>query len=148
MSLKAYESFAEKPLEFPIGGKVYALPPLGIEAGLRLATVVAGEDEASKELKGEALWKLLLGPLWDEMIADDVPLAAATRAGLAALADYQYGRAMAEAAWEAGADPKALEAYITKKVAPNRASRRSRSTVKAPTTSSPAVSSGTSSLTT
>jgi len=144
MALTPYESFAEEPLQFPISGKTYTLKPIDIPAGIRLAEIVSGKDKAAKNLAGEALWKLLLGSLWDEMVADGVPLAAATRAGLTALADYQYGREMAEAAWESGADPKALTVYLTSKTG-NRATRRSAGTGKATTTKPRAVSNGTTS---
>lgn len=144
MALSAYETFAEEPLRFPIGSKVYELKPVGIEAGLKLAGVLTGRDKEFGKKPAEEAWKLVLGDLWDTFIADGVPLEAATRAGLCALADYQYGREAAEAAWEAGADPKALEAYLMKK-APNRASRRSLSTGAGTTTRKRAGTSGTNS---
>jgi hypothetical protein len=133
--LSDYSAFAEGPLVFPINGKQYVLPELGIEAGLELAGVVSGKDKAFQRKEGVELWKLLLGPLWDEMVADGVPLAAATRAGLAALADRQYGREVAKIAWETGADPKALEPYM--RAQGNRASRRSNSTAGAKKTQKP-----------
>lgn len=127
--LRSYEEFAEQPLRFPIGGKVYELPPIGIEAGLELAGAIDGSNKAFAKKKGVELWKLLLGPLWDQMVADGVPLEAATRAGMTALADHQYGRALAEATWVAGADPNLVAAYMTENAANqgNRASRRSNS---------------------
>jgi len=127
--LRDYSAFAEKPLSFPINGKNYTLLPLSIDAGIELAGIVSGKDKAFRKREGVELWKLLLGPLWDEMVTDGVPLDAATRAGLTALAEYQYGRDVAEATWEAGADPNRLAAYMTQKAAAqgNRASRRSNS---------------------
>jgi hypothetical protein len=142
MSLAAYETFAEEPLVFPIGGKTYTHTEPTIPNGIRLNAIMTGTAEDSAALTEIDLWRLALGPLWDEMIADGVPLRAATRAGLAALTDFQYGRQLAEAAWVAGANPKALEAYLTPP-APNRATRRSPSTAKATTTKKPANSSGT-----
>lgn len=144
MALSEYTNFATEPLAFPINGKLYKMAPLSIRAGLRLANAVEGGDDELDDLKGEALWRLLLGDVWDDMIADGVPLEAATRAGLAALADHQQGRAFAEVIWETGADPKALEKYLTAQ-APSRASRRSPSTAKATTTKRPAVTNGTTS---
>jgi hypothetical protein len=142
MSLSEYQTFATPPLAFPINGKTYTLKPLSIEAGLRLAGAIEDGDAELDDLKGEALWRLLLGDTWDEMRTDGVPLEAATRAGLTALADHQQGRAFAEVIWETGADPKALEKYLTAK-APNRAARRSRGTAKASTTKRPASTSTT-----
>jgi hypothetical protein len=142
MALSAYEEFDEPPLEFPIGGKTYVLPEYSIPAGLKLSDIISGKDKDGEQLAGEALWRLLLGPLWDEMIADGVPLRAATRAGITALADYQYGREFAEATWEAGVDPKVLAAYMDQPT-PNRAQRRSKSTAAATTTKPRASTSGT-----
>jgi hypothetical protein len=144
MALEAYESFAEEPLAFPIGTKTYTHTAVTIEAGIRLNAILTGTADDSATLTEIDLWKLTLGPLWDQMIADGVPLHAATRAGLTALTDFQYGRVVAEAAWVAGANPKALEAYM-KTPSPNRASRRSPSTAKVTTTKPRAVSTGTTS---
>lgn len=148
--LRDYSAFAEKPLTFPINGKKYILPPLSIEAGIALADIVSGKDKAFAKKDGVELWKLLLGPLWDEMVADGVPIDAATRAGLTALADHQYGREIAEATWEAGADPNRLAAYMTQKAAAlgNRASRRSSGTGGARKTPPQASTKATSSRTT
>lgn len=143
--LSDYSEFAEGPLRFPINGKVYELPPIGIEDGIVLAGIVSGKNKAAQKMEGVELWKLLLGPLWDEMIADGVPLEAATRVGLTALADRQYGREMAEITWETGADPKALQPYLRKQAAAqgNRATRRSNSTGGAKKTPSRASTKGT-----
>jgi hypothetical protein len=142
MALSEYQTFATPPLAFPINGKTYTLKPLSIEAGLRLAGAIEDGDAELDDLKGESLWRLLLGDTWDEMRTDGVPLEAATRAGLTALADHQQGRAFAEVIWETGADPKALERYLKAK-APNRAARRSPGTAKASTTKRPASTSTT-----
>lgn len=123
MALSAYESFANEPLVFPIGGKKYTLKPVSIPNGRILANLISGKDKKLQQAPSEELWKLVLGDLWDEFEKDGVPVEAATRAGLTALAEFQYGRDAAEAAWEAGADPKALEAYMAKPK--NRAERRS-----------------------
>jgi hypothetical protein len=131
--LREFTEFAKKPLVFPFRGKKYVQPDLTIEAGLYLGGVVTGADRSARNMKGADLWKLVCGPLWDQMIADGVPLAFATRVGLTLLADHQYGRDYAEATWEAGTDPKLLAAYMDKKTAAqgNRASRRSSSTAGA-----------------
>jgi hypothetical protein len=126
-NLTPYEEFANPPLVFPIGGKNYALKPVNIPNGIILQKMLAGDKQYAK-LSGVELWKLVLGDLYDEFIADNVPAQACVRAGIAALAEYQYGRVMAEAAWEAGSDPKALEAYMESRMPTNRASRRSKST--------------------
>lgn len=129
MALSAYESFANAPLVFPIGGKNYELKPVTIPNGIILQRLINGNDKKLAAAPGEELWKLVLGDLWDVFIEDGVPVEAAVRAGLTALAEYQYGRDAAEAAWEAGADPKALQEYMDRPK--NRAERRSTSTAAA-----------------
>jgi len=131
MALSAYETFANEPLVFPIGGKKYTLQPVSIANGRILANLISGRDKKLSTQPGEVLWKLVLGDLWDQFEADGVPAEAATRAGVTALAEYQYGRDAAEAAWEAGADPKALQAYMETKHPANRAQRRSTGTAAA-----------------
>lgn len=129
MALSAYEEFAKEPLVFPIGGKNYTLKPVDIPTGHKLLGLINGKDKDFAKAPSEELWKLLLGDLWEEFEKDGVPQEAAVRAGLTALADWQYDRETAEAAWEAGADPKALQAYMQAKAATaNRATRRSTST--------------------
>jgi hypothetical protein len=137
MALPPYEEFAQEPLVFPIGGKNYTLPPRGIPDGIALADIISGKDEAAQELSGVDLWRMLLGDVWDQMIADGVPLEAATSAGLTALADFQYNREYAEQVWRRETGPKAPT---------NRKARRSKSstsTAAANTTPSPASTSGT-----
>ncbi|WP_350347262.1 hypothetical protein ABIQ69_11535 [Agromyces sp. G08B096] len=120
--LREYTEFSDGPLQFPIRGKVYTAPEIDIPTGMRLNGIVEGT--ADQDMNSVELGQLILGPVWDEMIADGVPLAAATRAVSVAMADFLYGREYAQAYWETGNDPKALE----KRLAPNRASRRSTST--------------------
>lgn len=112
MSLKAYEDFAPEPLAFPIGGKVYTVPPLGFREGIALQRVLSGDDKELLERPAEDAWRMVLGSAFDAMVADNVPVEALARAGFAALADHQYGREMAVHVWESGIDPKALEAAL------------------------------------
>ncbi|MDQ0894424.1 DUF7426 family protein [Agromyces ramosus] len=126
--LREYNEFADGPLEFPIGGKVYTAPEVSIPLGLRLNNIATGEAE--QDLPAVELYKLLLGPVWDEMIADGVPLNAAMRAGMVAMNDFQYGREYAVATWEAGLNPKAAAELMASQHG-NRASRRSKSTAAA-----------------
>jgi hypothetical protein len=145
MALSAYESFANENLVFPIGGKNYELKPVSIPNGIILQGLIAGKDEDLAEAPTSELWKLVLGDLYEEFIKDGVSAAALARAGLAAIAEYQYGRQTAIAAWEAGADPKALADYMERKFPTNRASRRSTSTGGAKKTPSRASTKGTTS---
>lgn len=143
MALKAYEEFAEKPLVFPIGGKQYTVPALSYHTGIRLTRIFTGEDHSLDGKPPEEGWRLVCGAAWDEMAADDVPMDAMSRAGLAAVADFQFGRAAAELVWESNVSPEALAAAT----AANRKERRAtqRSTAAAAKTRSRASTSGTSS---
>lgn len=127
-ALSDFSKFSDGPLVFPINGKNYTLPELSIPLGLTLAGIIDGSDKKASKMKGVELWQLVLGPLWDEMIADGVSLPAVTRAGVAALAEYTDSRELAVVAWETGGDPKALEPYLAGLKTGNRASRRSSST--------------------
>jgi hypothetical protein len=111
MPLRAYEDFAAEPLAFPIGNRVYTAPPVGLAEGIKLEQILSGKVNVDDEPQ-EFMWRLVLGSAWDEMQADNVPAEAAARAGLAAVQDFQFGREAAEAAWEAGIDPKALAKFI------------------------------------
>lgn len=143
--LREFTEFSDGPLVFPIRGKRYVAPEVDIPTGLRLSGITTGAAE--QDLPAADLYKLILGPVWDEMIADGVPLDAAMRAGLVAVNDFMYGREYAVASWEAGLDPKAATELLARTQG-NRASRRSNRTGAAKRTPSPARTSGTSSPTT
>ncbi|TIH33677.1 DUF7426 family protein [Subtercola vilae] len=146
MALRPYEEFDVDPLVFPYKEAEYVCPPLSITAGLKLAEMQRDSESEAAQQGPVELWKMLLGPLWDRLIEDDVPEQFATRCGLTALADYQYGRNVAEATWEAGVDPKALAELVIQRAAQaNRATRRSQSTGGATKTPSRARSKATTS---
>ncbi len=128
--LSDYSKFAEGPLVFPINGKNYTLPPLSIPLGIEISGIVAGTDKKWQKKNGVEFFKFILGPLWDELVADGVEMPAMLRVGVAAFAEYTDGRDLAIAAWETGADPKAIEPYMRLLEARkgNRASRRSSGT--------------------
>lgn len=131
MPLKAYEEFAEEPLAFPIAGKTYTVPTVSFRDGIKLQRVLSGEDKSLNDAPAEEAWRLVLGAAYDEMVADNVPMEALSRAGLAALSDFQFGRESAERVWESGLDPKALQAALAAAEKPSPASKRSRSTASA-----------------
>lgn len=146
MPLKAFEDFGPEPLGFPIGGKVYTAPLIGMREGIRLQEAIEGRAKDDLEDQPpEVLWRLVLGPVWDEMMTDNVPVEAASRAALTALADFQYGRAVAERVWESGIDPEALAASTAANRKQRRASQRSNGTDAARKTRSRASTTGTSS---
>lgn len=112
MALKAYEEFAPEPLVFPIGSKRYEVPPLGYREGIRLQGILAGTDHSLDGKDPTEGWRLVLGTAWDEMVADDVPIEALSRAGFTAMTDFQFGRTAAENVWESGISPEALAAAM------------------------------------
>lgn len=120
-ALKEYNEVAEAALQLPIRGKVYTLPAVDIQTGLRLNAITT--QGAEPDLAAVELYKLALGPVWDEFIADDVPLNAAMRAGMVAINNFMYGRDYAAATWESGLNPQAAAEIIAKQTG-NRAQRR------------------------
>lgn len=128
--MKPWEEVASDPLAFPIRGKNYTVPEMPYDDWLTIQQIQSGKVT---ELEGpaEETWRLVLGSAWDEMVADNVPAEALSRAGLAALTFVQFGREMAESVWEAGLDPKAVAAAIVE-----RQSSTSTSTASAPETPS------------
>lgn len=120
--LREFTDFADGPLVFPYKGKRYEAPEITITMGIRLNAIT--NDGAEADLNIKDLLPDLLGPAWDEMIADGVPLAVATRAGVSILADFQYGREYAALMWETGGDPHEMAERI--KAKGNRATRRAK----------------------
>jgi hypothetical protein len=115
--VKDFTEFAVGPLQLPIKGKLYTIPPIDIATGLLLRKAVIDEDaKALEELAGtddEAAYRRVLGPVYDEMKADHVPWDALDRAYLTAITDHQRGRLIAETVWEVGHDPKAIPALMS-----------------------------------
>lgn len=122
MAFADYNEFLD-PLEIPIRGKKYVIPPMSFETGLRVSPLLEGKTPDG--INDSELESLMLGPAADEMRADGVPPAAINRVLLTALAEYKFGRQAAEIMWATGGDPKAIEAHAQK--ATNRATRRKAS---------------------
>lgn len=119
-----------EPLVLPIKGKEYTIPPVAAAEGIRFTAAASGV-EGAEFFSDEDMERMLLGPdLKQELLDDGVSDAAVKRILLTALADFQGGRSAAEIMWATGGDPKAMAAYVRQN-APNRASRRSKSTAKA-----------------
>ena len=114
--MKAWESVRPDLLAFPIGEKVYEVPPMPYQSMLAIMNAKAGKPSALDDAEGDALWRLLMSTAYDEMVADNVPGEALTRAGYAALAFFEAGTEAAEQIWESGVDPKALKAALLAQV--------------------------------
>lgn len=132
MAFEEYTTFIE-PIQIPIHGKVYTLPMVGAQLGVRITLVaeqakrrlqVQEQNEKAAEEAEElgidppepeplpeytiedATAKELLGDVYQEMVDDDVPLILIELAGQTVYHDFLFGRAAAEAFWNSGGDPK------------------------------------------
>lgn len=137
-----YNEVVEK-LELPINGKTYIIPPVTVQGGARWVEAQSGEEDV-QPLTNDEFMHIFLGAAYDDMVTDEVPEKAINRAAQTALANHTAGMEVAEIMWTTGGYPKAIQAYV-KAHAPNRASRRSKSTGAATATRSRASTSGTSS---
>jgi len=147
--LKQLGSFLDPILAVPYRGKTYEIPAVDAETGLRLQKLVAagvrtaldGEiDPATIELVNDAdekgFYETLLGPVYDELIADGASSPAVKFIGQTALMWHAQDFEMAETFWRAEG----------KAPAPNREQRRTAtrtSTAAATTTKKPASRTGT-----
>lgn len=104
MPFKDYNEIIE-PLELPINGKLYRIPPISLEDGIR---ITEGLTPGNTKFTDEDLYRCTLGTALDEMRADSVRSQAIYRAALTSLADWQRDRATAEVVWETGSYPKAV----------------------------------------
>lgn len=143
--MKAWEDTDRDRLEFPIGGKTYVIPELPYQAMLTLEKAKAGEKTYLDDAPPEETWRIVMGHVYDDMVTDNVPGEALMRAGLAALAFFEFGREVAEAVWETGIDPKALSAAIQAQAQGREGSTPSPSSGAASSTRKRASSSGTTS---
>lgn len=141
MAYRDLDELLDGGLELPIGGKVYAVPPVDAETGLRLqrlhdwmfgvaAAVKAHEDdpdagelsvpEPGGELLSDAqeidMYRKSLGTAYDEMLTDGVAWPQFKVAGMTAFLHHTQSPEAAEAYWNAGGLPEAS--------AGNRARRR------------------------
>jgi hypothetical protein len=126
-------------LQLPIAGKTYTLPPISAELGPRLQALVSvgfdlnkgriedlsDKDKVVLDDMGEReLFRDILGDVYDEMTADDVPWPALKHAAMTSMFDAVFDRDTAEKYWES----------LGKVRPPNRAARRSKTTASASAT--------------
>jgi ParB-like chromosome segregation protein Spo0J len=147
MTLKPWDEFAPEPIQIPVGGKVYTLPPMAFKTGLQIQAAIKDPEPGMTNMD---LWRLCLGPVFDEMVEGEAPAAAIERAGMVAYTDWRSGRDAAEAIWETGVSPEALAAAATaankgtkKTTGRKKGSTRSTGTGAARKTPSRASTSGT-----
>lgn len=128
MGFKPLEEI-EGPIEIPFRGHVFTLPVLSYEDGVAL------QDRLSKGITQSELAEALTGGVLEELAQAGGSIELIQRVAAVAIADFRYGREIAERVWE---DPKVLLDL-------NEAFRKAMATlsVEADTTSSRASGSGT-----
>lgn len=144
MALEEAAAWLSGDLILPIAGKKYAVPEFDAELGMRVEVILnagAGKlSERSKQiLDDEAerdLYRDVLGPAFDRMVADGVSWPRLKHAALTAMYHFNVSPTFAEAFWNGG--PGEGKAVGTG----SRPATRRRTAV-ASTTKSRASSSGT-----
>lgn len=138
MAFRDLGELLDAGLALPIRGKVYTVPPVDAETGLklqRLAEVAAQVAEATENggsLDGVALddaaevdlYRDALGSAYEEMLADRVSWPALKLAGVTAWLDAAVGREAAEAYWNAAGSPEASAGNRETRRAAARSTRR------------------------
>lgn len=115
---KDWDEFAAGPIVLPFRGKEYTLPEVSIATGIRLTEELGKEDSPLARLGTEDSWRFILGATYDVMKADGVPARFVTAAVMTALADFQYGREAALAAWDSRLDPQTVAALTPEGTSP------------------------------
>ncbi|MYX36724.1 MULTISPECIES: hypothetical protein [unclassified Streptomyces] len=128
MGFEALDDFLDETLTLPIKGREYVIEAPSAEVGLRTqaivqaAAIAADGGRANERVLADAaerdMYADLLGPAYEQMIADGVKWPRLKHAALTAMVWVVQSREQAERYWNLGGDPKAA--------APNRASRRSQ----------------------
>ncbi|SDL73099.1 hypothetical protein SAMN05421874_12822 [Nonomuraea maritima] len=119
-SFKDLDEFFDPTLPLPVGGKTYVIPPPSAEVGLlcqrlmqagvaahsgqavdaeglnQLAEVVLDDDQEKD------LYQRILGPVWDQLIADKVAWPKILHVGQTALIWIAAGMEPAAKHWESG----------------------------------------------
>jgi hypothetical protein len=100
-------------LRLPIKGKTYTIPALGHLDGIkiRMDFVMVAKGQRP-QMDSEKFLRTMLGPVLDEMRADNVPDKAIVHAAATAHADTFLGRAEALKTWREGISPEALAAAV------------------------------------
>ncbi|MFK0217948.1 hypothetical protein ACIQWN_07095 [Streptomyces vinaceus] len=129
MAFEELGELLDESIELPVAGRLYAVPAPSAEIGLRTqalihaAAVAADGGRPDEQVLGDAaerdLYRDVLGPAHDEMIADGVKWPTLKHAAITAMVWIAQDKTAAERYWTAAGDPSRL--------APNRAARRSQS---------------------
>jgi hypothetical protein len=104
MVFKPFEEIVG-PITVTIRGKDYTLPDVSLADGVRIHRM--GTEGAEDTTFGD-LYRIILGPLQDELDADGIPAGTIERLFYTGLADVRGGRDAAEYLWEHGVPKEAL----------------------------------------
>lgn len=122
MPFADFDDFTDASLKLPVAGKTYVTPSPDAKTGLLCQRLVAGtttlalggemSDAETQQILSDnderELYERILGPAWDEMLADGVPWHVLQLAGTTALIWIVNGEAAAEECWNLrGHTPKA-----------------------------------------
>ncbi|MCM2420307.1 hypothetical protein [Streptomyces sp. RKAG293] len=146
MAFEALDELLDETLHLPIAGKLYTVPAPSAAIGLRTQTLIhaaavaADGGHVDEQVLGDAaerdLYRDVLGPVHDELLADGASWPALKHAAITAMVWIAQDKAAAETFWNAAGDPSRL--------APNRAARRATRSGAANSTKSRGSTSGTS----
>ncbi|WEV41640.1 hypothetical protein OZX57_06520 [Bifidobacterium sp. ESL0682] len=110
MTFKDFKDIAPEPLDLSISGKTYTIPAVSAADGLKAwQWIRSGKKDDGQPAKVEDIAGILLGDVQQQLINDDISWQALNRVYLTVISDFTNGRRSAEAMWETGGDPKALE---------------------------------------
>ncbi|AWB84774.1 hypothetical protein [Corynebacterium liangguodongii] len=113
--MKDLRQFHDPDLHLPIGGKVYTVHAPNAQDGLRLKAYVLAPESADMTVTGKAnidMISIVLGAtydpatdtmtggLWDELVADGIPLEEVYHVANTAIAHFAVGEAFGEFWWE------------------------------------------------
>ena len=132
MSFKDLADFFDPTLPLLIGGKTYTVPSPSAATGLFVQQVmgVAADVQAGNEVDDQSLqsltlddaeeknlYKRLLGPVYDEFVADGLSWEHIKHAGITCIVWVMQDRDSAEAFWNTGGKPapKARKATADRK---------------------------------
>ena len=107
-------------LRLPISGKVYQVPPVSAELGPQLQALMSSAGDMAEgsdpsdvdrqvldDLGEQDLFRRVLGPVYDEMVADGVPWPALKHAAMTVIFDATIDRETAERYWQTLGKPPA-----------------------------------------
>lgn len=88
-----------KVLTLPINGKDYVVPEASAQAWLKLESAVV---DGEQKMLDRDIWELALGPAWQELLDDDIPMSHVQVAGVTAYYWQTRRPNAALAVWSAG----------------------------------------------